>query len=141
MNALLDHRWGLSTAQDRVWAQVTGLAPGKAIGRILVMLIDESFSQKEFVVGGHIASAANWANLAKEWEELLPKFGRIAANGKYHFKMSEMAQTPERMERVRIFYRAIEDNVISSISCRLNLDDFKRAHESRGAVVCRSIQS
>jgi hypothetical protein len=90
--------------------------------------IDESYSTEEFVLAGHIAPAAVWAEFAKEWEDLLP-FATRAENGKFHFKMSEMAATPERMERVPAFYRLIEERVISSISCRINLADFARAQE------------
>ena len=132
MNALLDHQWGVSHAQDRVWAQVTGLAPQKAVRRLILVLqafVDESFSKDEFVLGGHIATAEQWAVFTKEWEELLPNFGTRSSNGAYHFKMKEMAQTPERMARVPIFYKVIEDNVLTSISARICLDDFRRAHE------------
>jgi len=138
VNALLNHKWGVSPAQDRVWAQVTGLAPSRAVRRILVILnfqafVDESYSSREFVLGGHIATAEQWALLGKEWERLLPKFGILAPPNKfgktYHFHMAEMAMTPERMERVQVFYRTIENHVATSISCRINLDDFKRGQE------------
>ena len=90
--------------------------------------LDESISSDELVVAGHIATAENWAAFAKEWEELLP-LGTLAENNEYHFKMSEMAQTPERRARVQVFYKVIEEHVISSISCRVNLRDFQRARE------------
>jgi hypothetical protein len=83
----------------------------------------------EFVLAGHIAEPGEWAKLIGEWDRLLPKFGTRAKNGKWHFKMKEMAQFPDRMERVPIFYKLIEDNVITSISCRMNLGDFRRARE------------
>jgi len=140
MNALLDHRWGISSAQDRVWAQVTGLAPNRAVGRLIMVLqafFDESFSDEEFILGGHIATAESWAVLSKEWEQLLPVFGTLNSEGKYHFKMSEMAQSSERMERVQVFYKLIEDNVITSISARLNLTDFRRAQDRATAFVSR----
>jgi hypothetical protein len=102
--------------------------------RILVALsfqacIDESASQEDFVLGGHIATAGNWAILARDWEALLRSHGTLAENGKYHFKMSEMAMTSERMARVPAFYKLIEENVSTSISCRINLPEFKRAQE------------
>jgi hypothetical protein len=43
--------------------------------------------------------------------------------------MSEMALTPERMERVPAFCLIIEKHVLVSISCRMNLIDFARAKE------------
>jgi hypothetical protein len=137
-NALLGHVWGLSPAQDRVWAQVTGMPPSRAVRQILVVLnfqafVDESYSGDEFVLGGHIATAESWAILAKEWEELLPRFGLLAPPNKFnkghHFHMTEMAQTPERMERVRAFYNVIQNHVATSISCRINLGEFKRGQE------------
>jgi hypothetical protein len=137
VNALLNHRWGLSPAQDRVWAQVTGLAPSGAVRRFLMALnfqafIDDSVTgpspDREFVLAGHIAPAEAWAKFAKEWEELLPS-GTIAENGNFHFKMSEMGQTPERMERVPPFYWLIENHVTMSVSCRMNLTDFQKARE------------
>jgi len=88
--------------------------------------LDESFGTDEYVMAGHIASAAKWSLFAKEWEELLP-FGTIAPNGKHHFKMSEMAALPERMVRVPAFYRLIEEHVFISISCRMKLSDLKGA--------------
>jgi hypothetical protein len=89
--------------------------------------IDESFSEEEFILGGHIATADNWASLSRQWAELLPKFGTLADGGTYHFKMSEMAMTPDRMERVPIFYKLIEEHVAASISVRLNLPEYRRA--------------
>jgi hypothetical protein len=93
----------------------------------LQAFIDDSY-ESDFVLGGHIASAESWAIFAKEWETLLPS-GVLAANGKYHFKMAEMASTPERMERVPAFYWLIEKHVLVSISCRFNLVEYISAKE------------
>ena len=126
MNALLEHVWGESAAVDRIWSHVTGLAPSKAVGRLLMVLnwqafMDESFSDEEFVLAGHIASAEAWAQFAEEWEELLPNSG----NGKVPLKMTKlMARDPERAQA---FYRVIEKYVPVSISCRINMGDLKRA--------------
>lgn len=133
MNALLDHAWGKSAAQDRVWAQVTGLAPSRAVRRWLMALtyqafIDDSYTHGgEFVLAGHVATAENWAKFAAEWENLLPS-GTLGKSG-YHFKMAEMAAIPERMERVPAFYWVVEKYALLSLSCRINLADFERAHE------------
>jgi hypothetical protein len=131
MNALLEHIWGISPYQDRVWGQVTGMAPGAAVRHALMVLsyqafLDESFGNDEYVLAGHIASAAKWTTFAKDWEELLP-FGTIAPNGKRHFKMSEMAYLPERMERVPAFYRTIEEHALISVSCRMKRSDLQEA--------------
>jgi len=77
--------------------------------------IDDSYTPDgEFVLAGHVATAESWVAFAKEWEELLP-FGTIAPNGKFHFKMSEMAALPERMERLPAFWRAIQNHVAALI--------------------------
>jgi hypothetical protein len=93
----------------------------------LQAFIDDSITPgAEFVLGGHIASAGAWARFAKKWEELLPS-GTLAKNNKYHFKMSQMALLEERMIRVPAFYWIIEEHVLVSLSCRLNLADLAAA--------------
>ena len=103
MNALLKHVWGNSPAQDRVSAQVAGMAPARAVRRLLMALEFQAFvdgsarrPDGDFILGGHIATAETWANFSKEWEELLP-LAPLAKNGKRHFKMSEMAATKDGM--------------------------------------------
>ena len=90
--------------------------------------IDESASEEEFVLAGHIATTEAWAAFAKEWKELLPT-GTRAKDGKHHFKMKEMARAERGIERTQVFYNLLEKYVVSSISCRMNLDDFARAKE------------
>lgn len=90
---------------------------------------DESISEgDEFVLGGHVASPEAWSQFSVEWEELLP-WGTLAQDNQYHFKMSEMAQNKERMERVPAFYRIIERHVLVSLSLRINLAEFERAYQ------------
>lgn len=125
-----DHTWGVSSAVDRVWAQVSGLAPHFAGRRSLMVFqafIDDSSSDDIHVLAGHIAPAENWAALSKEWERLLPRFGTLNKNDQYHFKMVEMAATPERMERVAAFYRLIEKHVSFSLSVWLRASETERA--------------
>ena len=130
MNALLNHVWGVSRAQDRVWEQVTGLAPKRAVRRLLMVLqafIDDSAAPNgTFVLGGYVASAEAWTNFTKEWEEIL-HFGVRGKDGTHHFHMTEMARLPERMKRVLFFYRVIEANVLCAISCQINIPDIQRA--------------
>lgn len=96
---------------------------------ILQAFIDDSYTPGgEFVLGGHIASAEAWANFAKDWEQMLP-YGVLNKNNRFHFKMKEMAQTPERLSRVGAFYRIIEEHALMSISCRINIAELKRARE------------
>lgn len=90
--------------------------------------IDDSYdlASGTFVLGGHIATAERWAEFTKIWGELLP-LGTLNKYNKYHFKMAEMAALPERLERVPAFYRAIENGVLLSLSCRVNINQVKRA--------------
>src|ERR1700688_2027339 len=94
--------------------------------------IDDSYTPEgTFVLGGYIATAENWAQFAKEWNALLPSGGTVANNGRYHFKMSEMSTTPQRMERAPAFYWIIERHVHSAASCKINIADLKRAAGDR----------
>jgi hypothetical protein len=109
MMPILDHIWGVSAAQDRVWAQVSGLPPKKADARRLLALqafIDESFSPHVFVLAGYIASAETWASFSKDWEELLPH-SLLDRHGNWRFKMSEMVQTKDRADRAHAFNRLV----------------------------------
>jgi Protein of unknown function (DUF3800) len=130
MRGILSHSWGLSSAQDRVWAQVSGLAPSVADKRLLMVLqafIDDSATTGGvFVLAGHIASAEVWAQFAKEWDHMLP-YSTLDKYGKYHFKMSEMTTNPERMSRVEAFYRLIENHDLISISCMVDVRSMKKA--------------
>jgi hypothetical protein len=91
--------------------------------------IDDSYKPDGvFVLAGHIAPAESWAKFSKEWEELLPS-ATLNKYGKYHFKMSEMVQTPDRTERIGPFYRALEATNPLSIACKINIADLKRAQK------------
>lgn len=93
----------------------------------LQAFIDDSYkAEGVFVLGGHIASAEAWAEFARQWEELLP-YGTLDKYGRYHFKMNEMVQTPERTERIGAFYRVLEGVNPVSIACKINIADLKRA--------------
>jgi len=124
-----NHVWGVSLAADRVWSQVSGVRPSLA-GRRLIMVmqafIDESFDDDWFVLGGFVSTAERWAEFAKEWEQLLPRFGTLGPNG-YHFKMAEMASIKERRERIPAFLRLIEKHTIAGLTCSLRLSDMEKA--------------
>jgi len=132
MSGILQHIWGKSRAVDRVWAQVSGLAPDKAGRRLFLVLqafIDDSYKADGiFVLAGYIATAESWANFSKEWEEILP-LGLRNSEGNFYFKMSEMALIPERMSRVPAFYRVIEKNTLMALSCSINLRELKKAKQ------------
>jgi len=131
MSALLDHVWGVSPAQDYIWAQVAGMAPSLSPeGRLFAVFqafIDDSYRPEcgNFTLAGHIASAKAWAEFSKDWEEMLP-FGLRDEAG-YYFHMVEMATLPERMARVPAFYRIIEKHVLLSLSCTVSIPSLSRA--------------
>lgn len=109
---------------------VSGIGPGSAGNRRLMVLqayIDESITHgSTFVLGGYIASAETWAKFSKDWEAMLPH-GTLGSNGKYHFKMAEMAANEERMSRVPGFYRIIEKHDLLGVFCEFNIADLRRA--------------
>lgn len=128
--APLTPEWGVSAAQDRVWAEVSGPSPQQAGERLFVVLqafIDESYDKDGvFVLGGYIATAEAWENFSREWEEMLPH-ALQDKKGRYHFKMREMATNPDRMERVPWFFRIIEKHVLGFVSAKIDMSDLKRA--------------
>jgi len=94
---------------------------------VLQAYIDDSYNAGGvFVLGGHIAPADIWAKFAKDWEELLP-YGVRSKDGNHHFKMSEMAAIPERMDRVGAFYKLIEEHELISISCKIDIQNLLNA--------------
>src|SRR5689334_2240194 len=104
-NPLLAHTWGVSSGADRVWTQIAGMAPsGRPWERLFVVFqafIDESYDADCFAFAGYIATAEQWAHFAKEWEELLPLYGKRNKSGNLVFKMS---QGSIRTEQIRLFY-------------------------------------
>lgn len=126
--SILDHVWGVSPGQDRVWAMVNGLRPGIAGERALMVLqayVDESEGvDGTLVLGGCISTAEKWAAFAAEWEALLP-YAVLGKSG-YHFKMSEMAINDERMSRVPAFFHVFNKYVQTAFSISLNINDLTR---------------
>jgi hypothetical protein len=109
------------------------MAPSRAVRQLIMALkfqgfMDESYSADEFVLAGYIATAETWAKFAGEWEKCLP-YGTRAKNGTLQFHMKEMAQTPERMKRVQLFYKIIEDNGLIPVSSRMRMSDYNQARE------------
>lgn len=130
MNAPWSHEWGRSPAEDRVWSQVCGLRPSDAAERLFMVLqayFDDSLDKSgTFVVAGYVASAEEWAAFSREWEAMLP-YSSVQDDGRYRFKMSEMALSEERMGRVAAFHKIINDHVRFSISVIMNVHDIERA--------------
>lgn len=91
--------------------------------------IDDSYDKNgDFVLAGYIASTENWEAFSQEWEAMLP-YGVLNKYNNFHFKMSEMAQSADRMERVSGFYRIIENHVKMGIVCKINSRDLERARQ------------
>ena len=131
MNALADHVWNESQPVDRVWAQVCGLRSSEAGERLFMVLqayIDDSRESEDgiFVLAGYVASAEAWAAFSREWEAMLPR-ATLQEDGKYRFKMSEMAQSPERMSRVPGFHYIINKYALLSMAAIVPVDELKRA--------------
>lgn len=123
------HNWGESAAADAVRELVVGVAPSVAGKRLLVALqayIDDSVGEGgNYVLAGHIASADAWEAFSRDWEKTLP-MGLRDKDG-WYFKMSEMAASPERMERVPAFYRVMEDHILLSVSVHFKIADLAAA--------------
>lgn len=132
MNALLAHKWGVSRAQDAIWARVAGMATSRAIRKPIMALhfkahMDESYSDIEYVIGGYVATAETWAKFSGEWEELLPCATRDK-QGNLRFHMTEMT-SPERIKRVPAFYNVIANNNLIPIAARMEMQAFNGARE------------
>lgn len=127
------HEWGKSRYEDRVWAQVAGMRPALAADRLLLVLdlqafFDESVDDTGVIaVAGYIASAGEWASFSHEWEPLLRPMGTLRTDGTYHFKMSEMAVSDERMSRVPAFHTVINKHVRATIGAVVDPDDIIKA--------------
>ncbi len=130
MNGMLDHVWGKSPAADRVWAQVSGIAPSRSAKRPLMVLqafCDESMScNGYFVIAGFIATAEAWADFARKWEAALPLHGIEDRKAhQYHFKMNRMWNL--KRDHVEPFYRIIEETAVMGVSCAISVRDFELA--------------
>ncbi len=126
-----EHVWGGSPAVDRVWSQLNGLTLKMARERLFLVLqafIDES-AEKDgvFVLGGYIASAEAWARFSDIWGRMLPRFGTPRNDGRYHFKMNEMAFRPDGIKKTEPFFRVIEEHVLGWVSVRIDQSELKRA--------------
>lgn len=84
---------------------------------VLQAYMDESMDTSGmFVLGGYIAPAESWAAFSREWQELLP-LSSIQEDGRYRFKMSEMALSEHRMGNVAAFHTVINRHATMSIAC------------------------
>lgn len=128
--AILEHAWGVSPGADRVWSQVVGLRPGEAGKRLLMVYqayVDDSRKGDTLVLGGYLSTAERWARFSSEWEQLVEAFGTLGADGRKHFKMSEMNQNAERLERVPIFAKIAEQYALLALSGSIDCAALRRA--------------
>ena len=128
-NPILAHQWGVSKAEDCVWAEISGRAPSaNPWKRWFVVyqtyLDDSSSDQGVHVLAGYVARAESWAAFAKDWEQILPR-AYIGKSGKRRFKMSEMARG--HMNDVPLLYNVISEHVTCSVSMVIRSDDLERA--------------
>lgn len=72
---------------------------------------DESYDHQTFALAGVISTVEKWADFSAEWERLLPDWGVLGKDGRYHFHTSEMAAYPERQDRIAAFWHVICDHV------------------------------
>lgn len=88
--------------------------------------IDESYNPDggAYVIGGCIATEAQWKEFSAEWQSFTERFGRIDATGRRYFHMAEMTH---RLEEVSYFYSVMSRHVPVFISARFNRSEFDRA--------------
>lgn len=90
--------------------------------------IDDSYDRNGvYVLAGCIGSSESWAAFSDEWSKMLPNWGVLNNNNKYHFKMSEMNATPERLARVPTFLATMEKHILGYVSAKINIAELKRA--------------
>lgn len=95
---------------------------------VLQAYIDDSADEGDFfVLGGYVATAEKWAAFSREWEALLKPFGVLGPNGKYRFKMAEMAASAERIQRVGAFHAVISKYAPLSVSAIVRKSDIDKA--------------
>jgi hypothetical protein len=104
---------------------------------VMQAFIDESFDDEVFVLGGYIAKEETWVSFVSEWNSILP-FASLNANNDRRFKMSEMAKSPDRMEKAVAFFRVIEKfksdiiGVSVSFRCKDHNEALRRIYRRDG---------
>ncbi|HKU48275.1 MAG TPA: hypothetical protein VJQ58_15430, partial [Burkholderiales bacterium] len=95
---------------------------------MLQAFIDDSAEEGGvFVLGGYIASADAWAKFSDVWGRMLPTFGTPRDDGRYHFKMNEMAFRPDGIAKTEPFFRVIEEHVLGCLSARIDQSELRSA--------------
>ncbi|OYT92741.1 MAG: hypothetical protein CFE43_06640 [Burkholderiales bacterium PBB3] len=92
----------------------------------LVAYFDESGSGDCFVMAGYISTPEKWAQLSRRWVELL-SMSHGTLRDEVH--MTEMHYNETALEHASFFYREIENNVLATFSCLINVKDLKASYE------------
>lgn len=80
---------------------------------------DSMEAGRVLVLAGYISTAERWSNFSNEWRERLSMHPRMV-----RFKMNEVDLNSElQMERVRAFYRVIEEHVSAQVSVAVNCEE------------------
>lgn len=121
----------------RIRELVCGLPASKRGKRLILALrafIDGSGNpdrSKALVLGGYISTAERWEAFSDRWQEVLdasPKIHRfvmkeaVKRKGPWH-RLSDA----ERDARLRLFYEAIEDHVLTAVFCVVPFEAFFNA--------------
>lgn len=130
--SILDHKWGVSDAADRVWALVSGFPPSKSSRRTIVVLqacIDDSIDPDGYYVfAGYVSSAEEWAKFAQDWEALLVFAPVDRKTSQPHFKMAQMWREGDRT-KLPLFLNVIERYVHLGVSLMFKQADLREAME------------
>ncbi len=124
MSAVLNHTWGVSEAQDRVLALVAGMRSDLVDRRYYMVfqaVVDDSYKEETgiYVLAGAIASAEDWVNFSKDWEELL-EWCPADKDGAKHFKWTDMQHSPNLIA----YFKAIQRHIIRVFSFSFRLNDY-----------------
>lgn len=84
--------------------------------------VDDSLEAgNALILAGYISSAERWSSFSDDWSEILSMSPRLE-----FFKMSSVDLKSElQMERVRHFYRVIENHVSAQVAVALNISELK----------------
>lgn len=87
--------------------------------------VDESEGPKGgvFVLAGIVSTAEQWAKFSAEWERML-RHGTLSSRNDYHFKIDEMLDNDERVDRIAWF----NDIIKRHATLYLSLSFSKREH-------------
>jgi hypothetical protein len=90
-------------------------------------LDDSRSNNRTFILAGYIATVERWEAFEQEWRELLQFCPRNKLTGQRYFKMSEMMSNKTRRTHIQKFFKVIQNNVLTSISCRMNVKNLSAA--------------